>query len=290
MHSADTTQASSPWHALWEQWKAARHRKGYARLDKRSNRRFRREIGRVSPENLEGARAFLRQFAPQAPGRDLLRLGGDEDGGYLVPDDLEGLVASFSPGVAESVGFDLDIAARGIPCFLLDGSVDGLPHPHPMMHFRKLFLGETSEGDRISLNDWVAQDAPGTGDLLLQMDIEGSEYPVLRGASDAVLSRFRMIVMEFHGFQRVFDPDWRARTQPALDRLVRHFVPVHLHPNNHAPLLRQQGMVFPRVFEVTYYRRDRLQGAGGDIVLPHPLDRPNLPWLPDAPMPRFWEV
>jgi hypothetical protein len=44
----------------------------------------------------------------------LIRLGGPSDGGYLVPDDLDGVVSCFSPGVGEAASFELALAGIGI--------------------------------------------------------------------------------------------------------------------------------------------------------------------------------
>jgi hypothetical protein len=38
---------------------------------------------------------------------NLLRIGGDSDGGYLVPDDLENISSCFSPGVSDIFNFEL---------------------------------------------------------------------------------------------------------------------------------------------------------------------------------------
>ncbi|OYV05445.1 MAG: hypothetical protein CFE26_11565, partial [Verrucomicrobiales bacterium VVV1] len=38
----------------------------------------------------------------------LVRLGPPRDGGYLVPDDLTGIAACFSPGVEQQSGFEFD--------------------------------------------------------------------------------------------------------------------------------------------------------------------------------------
>ncbi len=245
--------------------------------------------GSVSPRDLAAAKALLRRFRPVTAAAPLVRLGGDADGGYLVPDDFDGLVAGFSPGVDDKVSFDLDLAARGIPSFLMDGSVEGLPVSHPLLRFESAWLGAKTGRDTVSLEDWVQQKVPEQGGLRLQMDIEGAEYAALAATPDAMLRRFRMIVIEFHQFHEVFDRRWRARVMPALEKLERHFVPVHLHHNNHAVLWEAQGMTFPRVFEVTYLRRDR--GFEDRVpVLPHPLDQPNVPEMPDVAVPAFWDV
>lgn len=239
--------------------------------------------------DIAAAKSTLRRFRPYTAGAPLVRVGGDGDGGYLLPDDFEGILAAFSPGVEETVSFDLDIAARGIASFLLDGSVDGLPVSHPLLSFEKAFLGPRTKRHHTSLGDWVGRSAPDQGDLLLQIDIEGAEYAALGATPDAVMQRFRMIAIEFHQFHGMFDAHWRAMVMPALDKLDRYFVPVHVHPNNHAPLMERAGIVFPRIFEVTFLRRDRLYS---DAVpsLPHALDRPNVPDRPDYVMPPFWDV
>ena len=40
----------------------------------------------------------LAWLSPCSNGHSLIRVGAARDGGYLVPDDLEGIVACFSPG------------------------------------------------------------------------------------------------------------------------------------------------------------------------------------------------
>ena len=53
--------------------------------------------------------------------------GPDGDGGYLVPDDLEGIVACFSPGVSNVAGFEKDCALKGMKVFMADASVEARP-------------------------------------------------------------------------------------------------------------------------------------------------------------------
>ena len=43
--------------------------------------------------------ALVRVFAPYTTEHKLVRVGGDNDGGYLIPDDLEGIAADFPPAV-----------------------------------------------------------------------------------------------------------------------------------------------------------------------------------------------
>jgi hypothetical protein len=51
----------------------------------------------------------------------------------------------------------------------------------------------------------VTRCAPLEGDLLLQMDSEGSEWPVLLNLPEEILERFRVVIVEFHCLDRLVD-------------------------------------------------------------------------------------
>ena len=48
---------------------------------------------------LASAHPLIEEIRPDTTDKPLIRLGSEADGGYLVPDDLEGIVACFSPDV-----------------------------------------------------------------------------------------------------------------------------------------------------------------------------------------------
>lgn len=234
--------------------------------------------------------AFLRGLRPVETGHALVRVGGDGDGGYLVPDDLAGIEACFSPGVANSATFELEMARRGIPSFMADYSVEGPPEEHPMFRFEKKFLGPREDERHVTLDGWVGRCAPGTGDLALQMDIEGAEWEVLLAASEATLRRFRVMVLELHDVQRAWERGGLMLMRAALRRLEAGFVVAHVHPNNRGGSVRRRGLDVPPLLEVTWLRRDRLCGRGGWARLPHPLDRPNVAGRPEGALPECWRT
>lgn len=232
--------------------------------------------------------AVLPGLEPMATGHDLVRVGGMRDGGYLLPDDLDGLAASFSPGVNVMVDFDLDMAGRGVPVFMADASVDGPPVQNPLFDFEKLFLGPETCPGFITLDDWVAGKAPAHGDLLLQIDIEGAEWDVLDTVSDAVLNRFRIIALEVHDFQDVYRKGVGAQKLRVLKRLGRDFVVAHIHINNCDAPMKIGALSVPPTFEITYLRRDRVKDLRPAAPLPHPLDTPNDWRHVDYVMPPVW--
>ena len=118
------------------------------------------------------------------------------------------------------------------------------------------------------------------GDLILQIDIEGAEYRNLNAASDELLSRFRIIVIELHALHQVNHSDRFGRELgPLLDKLGRQFICVHAHPNNCEGEFRvsDSDLNLPKVHELTFLRRDRFKRRKKryEVLTPHPLDIPQ---------------
>lgn len=222
------------------------------------------------------------------PGLPMIRLGGDGDGGYVVPDDLDGLAACFSPGVSTVADFELAMAERGVPSFMADASVEAAPVDHPLFDFEPTFVGTEDAPGWTTLDGWMRRKAPETGDLLLQMDIEGAEWPVLATLDRATLLRFRVIVLELHDVHRVFFRSGLEEIQGVLRKLFDDFEMVHLHANNNLRAVRRHGYEVPPFLEMTLLRKDRVRRSTPVAELPHPLDAPNNAFVPDIVLAPYW--
>ena len=246
---------------------------------------------RVTPSSRAAVREFLTLLTPWDSGIPLVRVGGDGDGGYLLPDDLSDIASLFSPGVSHKWDFEKHVAYEyGITSYMIDGSVDAPANLTSMQNFQRLWLGPKSRGDVISLADWVAAERPDAdGDLLLQMDIEGSEYQVLAKTPLETLRRFRIVVVEFHGLDWMnISPVLKYRIMPALRKVAVDFEVVHVHPNNCCGVTLVNGTPVPKVLEVTYLRRDRMRQNNVRAHLPNHLDRDCVPGLPPLNLPSMW--
>jgi hypothetical protein len=234
---------------------------------------FNFNVGRVTP-SAEIA-ALLRMLAPIRVQHALMRVGGAHDGGYLLPDDLAGIEYCFSPGVDVTASFEEALLERGITSYLADYSIDNPPASLSKFVFDKVFLGAKDHGHSITLETWIRKYIPDRyeNDLLLQMDIEGSEYAVLEQTPSHVLSRFRIMVIEFHDLFNLFDPIKFRYFERVFAKLTALFHVVHIHPNNFAPPMRKDGLVIPDVVEITFLRRDRPVVTEADLKFPHSLDK-----------------
>jgi hypothetical protein len=231
---------------------------------------------------------FFRALRPVRTNHDLIRLGGDGDGGYLIPNDLESIDICFSPGVSDLANFELDLIRRGIKCFLADHSVDGPPIENELIDFEKKYLGPVENDLFITLENWVNRKAPNKTDFILQMDIEGAEYGVVFDTSLDILRKFRILVIEFHGLEKLCDKSGFEIINLTFTKLLKDFEVVHIHPNNCFPPIRCNGFLIPPLLEFTFLRKDRILGRQNRVDFPHALDRKSVPANEDYPLPECW--
>ena len=215
---------------------------------------------------------------------ELIRIGGSGDGAYLVPDDLDGIDACFSPGVNNYKNFEDTLGNEyGIKCHMCDFSSDLSLFMTPLIEgiqtFKKKWLDIDGGDNSISLAEWIDEQSPDPSkDLMLQIDIEGAEYRNLLAADESTVNRFRIIVIEFHGFRAFRKSELLSKEiEPLLNKLCQTHLCVHAHPNNCCGDIidPESGLNIPDVIEVTYLRKDRFSGNEAEYIqpqLPHPQD------------------
>jgi hypothetical protein len=230
---------------------------------------------------------FIKSIRPVKTKFNLIRVGGANDGGYLVPNDLEGIEACFSPGVDVTASFEVDLCKRGIGSHLADASVDEPPSGFTPLSFTKKYLAGVNDDVNMTLRDWVHSKNP-TGDLLLQMDIEGSEYTTIIATPQGILNKFRIIVIEIHDTNTWFNPIAWETVQTFFAKLTKDHYVVHNHPNNNCGQVSADGLLLPRVFELTLIRKDRCEPLGYCDEFPHPLDAPNVLDKDNLVLPEGW--
>lgn len=227
--------------------------------------------------------SIIPKLYPVSTDVHLIRLGPNGDGGYLIPDDLNGISACFSPGVSAVSGFEKDCADRGMNVYLADASVDAPTESHHLFEFSKKFIGGCARENFITLEQWVAESSEDTSsDFMMQMDIEGFEYEALRVASKKLINFFRIIVIEFHNLDCLDKDKFRI-----LNKLMETHYCVHIHPNNCCGSVRIFNLEIPKVMEFTFLRKDRIKNLSYRCDFPHELDFDNTP-RPPLELPVCW--
>lgn len=238
--------------------------------------------------DLRDIRSLIKKLYPLSTNKELIRLGPKGDGGYLLPNDLVGIQACFSPGISSVSGFEKDCADLGIKVYLADKSIDRPADEHELFHFTKKFVGAISDNGFMTLENWVDSSMPDTkSDLLLQIDIEGFEYEVFLSTSEDILQRFRIIVAEFHQLDQLWSRPFFNFASRAFDKVLQAHTCVHIHPNNCCGHLKINGIDIPRVMEFTFLRKDRIENTSYQRNFPSSLDYDNTP-NPSLTLPKCW--
>ena len=221
---------------------------------------------------------------------ELIRLGSNNDGGYLVPNDLKGIKGCFSPGVDTKVKFEKDLSKKNIPSYLLDYSIDSLPEDNKLFTFEKKFLGIKNDNKTINFNTWITKHfkKENADEFILQMDIEGSEYEVLLNLENSLLKKFRIMIIEFHSLNNLLHPAGYRQINALFDKILEHFYIVHIHPNNIFPPVKLMDITFPKLLEFSFIRKDRLNKKEYIKSLPNDLDQKNIIDKEDILLPGYW--
>ncbi len=238
--------------------------------------------------------AVLGQFLRPVGQFDLIRLGSDSDGGYLVvKQDVENADILVSLGICDDWSFEAAfLKANNVPLEAFDGSISlfdlfkmfiksslqffnlkRLSHSifalasyksffSGTKRHHKYFVGYDKEPNFIALKSIFDQYVGANGRAFLKIDIEGWEYRILDDLL-AVADRLSGLVIEFHDVDLHSDSIERFVNKLPLDV-------AHVHCNNFADINPDQT---PLVIEVSFSNAKRI--ADSALTFPHRLDSPN---------------
>jgi len=231
---------------------------------------------------------FFSMVQPIVTNKELIRIGDYSDGGYLIPNDLDGIEACFSPGVSSEASFELELTNYNINSYLADYSVDAPPVKHELFDFVKRYLGAENNDIYMTLESWINEKYPNVSNAILQMDIEGPEYAVIYQTPIEVLKKFRIMVIEFHGLDNIFNQGGFDLIYLTFQKILTEFEIVHIHANNVWPALNYGVYEVPPLIEFTFLRKDRVGFMSPNLNFPHLLDVKNFKNKPDLVLSKCW--
>ena len=229
---------------------------------------------------------LLNKLKPHDLGYDLIRIGSENDGGYLVPNILNEIKVCFSPGTGNNTQFEKDLINRNIKTFLADGTINEKDIQLDNFHFTKKNLASYDSEKTITLENWVNDNAKDSTNLLLQMDIESSEYEVVHATSEECLKKFKIIVIEFHYIEKINNHYFYENFNNTINKLLLNFEISHIHANNCQGTYSINGIILPTAIEVTFLRKDLCRYKKNINFFPHKLDQRNIINLPDVSLPK----
>lgn len=201
--------------------------------------------------------SLVKKLSPRVYEFPLVRVGQVNDGGYLIPKNLKGIVGCISPGVGNSTSFEDEMYSRFmIPSVCCDGTLSLNIKSKLHIKFIKKKLDARSSDSSTTLEEMlgeISKTKSNSGKYMLQMDIEFAEWKILRKVSKRTLREFYITIIEFHGFTLIGNfLTYVFFLSPGLRKLLRDFVPVHMHPNNGKGKKQIYQYEIPEIVEFTF--------------------------------------
>jgi FkbM family methyltransferase len=204
----------------------------------------------IEPNNLYVERLKELLSVKIAPDVKYTRLGSYYDGGYVMSDDITKNDFCVSFGVEGNIDFEEDFLKVGSGIHAYDNSINGLPEQLDGISFFKETVGEET-----SLEDVLSR-IESTNDLILKMDIEGSEISLINKASEEQLKRFRQMIIEVHWITSILEDAEKSNALiQALEKITTTHNIVLVHANNHSSLKLIDGTVVQDVIEILLLRK-----------------------------------
>jgi hypothetical protein len=206
------------------------------------------------------------------------RVGGPNDGGYVMLDDLDGIRVCYSLGVGPDVSWDMEMAERGALVLQYDHTVENAPATHPnFCHFKLGITHDDSLAPDMKRLDTILRENGHVyrDDMLLKVDIEGHEWDSLQVIATSTFGNFRQIVAEFHGMRLLEIESFRERAHRLFSTIRQTHEVIHVHGNNFAGMWIVKGIPLADCLELTFVNRKYHTFVPCNESFPSHLDFPN---------------
>ena len=205
---------------------------------------------------------------------ELVRIGRDYDGGYIMLEEFVSSMIAYSFGISDDVSWEKDMAKRGIHSFMYDHTINGLPENNEIFHWEKRGICGSQPIELCkTLEEFIEFNGhAGKKDLILKMEVEGAEWDVLESVRTETLASFSQVVLELHDMN---NPALYNQICSVLSKLGKTHQCVHVHGNNYRSYQRIGNLVVPDVLEVLYVRKHDHIFESGNHFYPRYLDMPN---------------
>ena len=215
-------------------------------MDKKSDLRLAKEtFSEVDKKDLRAEDLFI----PKKTNLTKFRCGKDEDGGYVLLKEIFNKIDTvYSYGIddsEESDSFDVECANSGKKVYMYDGTIDRQQSSNPAMVFKKENL--TNENFKFHIQE---NGDGGKVGMLLKMDIEGCEYPVIESNIDLIDKHFDMLCIEFHGLNNPEYYNFENKLE-VIELLLQKYDIFHMHANNWV----ERKFKVPNVLEISLIRK-----------------------------------
>lgn len=214
-------------------------------------------------------------------GYGLKRIGGNNDGGYIMLDDFDNVKIAYSFGIDNNVEWDEWVADKGVDVYCYDHTVEGLPKENSRLHFNKIGIAGTDKMEEklLSMQSILERNHhEGMKNIVLKMDAEGAEWDFFESISSDFFNRFSQMTFELH---HVYEWQNRKKVLTALKKLSKTHQAVWIHGNNACPVDSVKDIVIPSLLEITWVNKRMYSFEDTVYNCPLHIDEPNLEGIPE---------
>ena len=229
-------------------------------------------------------------FKPYEVNIPLIRIGSENDGGYLLPNILDKLNYCFSPGVGNKSDFEKDLEKFGIKSFLADKSVDKPATKLKNFQFDKINIHSFNSLNKKNINDWIFSkiNKNQIDQSILQIDTDGFEYEMIFSLNEEILSKIKILIIEFHGLEFIGNEYFANIVSSTVEKIKEYHTVAHIHPNNCCGIHEVGGYKIPSVLEVTFINNNIFNTKYEVSSLPNVLDNKNVKKNNDIKLREYW--
>ena len=226
--------------------------------------------------------SIINSLYPSFFSSNIIRLGRDNDGGYLVINNKKNYKYLLSFGISDDISFEKDFSKKHPNCqiFCFDPTINCLPETIPNTSFYKIGLDSKTVGNYKNIIDilkLLCIEQSDYSNIFLKIDIEGYEWLVLNDKqSFNILCNFDQIAIEFHfkflvRSQRILLPFILMKRALIVKRLLKKFKSFNLHANNCAgskAYTKYDDFIFPHVVEVSLVNNNNFKNFVHELNQP----------------------
>ena len=226
-------------------------------------------------------------------GRDLVRIGGNNDGGYVMYRPIQPSVA-LSLGVGPNVSWDKAMVSLGHKVYMFDPTIKKPPMKVSGAHFHQIGVEGNNDSfpnlDLRPLKNLREDLTEVATSYVLKIDVEGAEWQAFANADSSELENYEQIAVEFHDLHKLKNALNAEIMLKAIESISLSHHCVHIHANNYSKLIRFGEYWFPDAIEVSFARKNGEQITSGSNCVASELDQPNCEFLDDYNLEALIEL
>lgn len=213
----------------------------------------------ISTINYSDIKKFISKIRVKDVNYELIRIGEMNDGGYLLPEKI--ITKNkylLSAGVGDTTKFEDDLKKKfKIESFLIDFSVN-LSLSKYNFTKKKIDYFDNYK-NKITLNSWIDQIKNSHNinltESILKIDIESYEIEAFLNISENNLSKFTILIVEFHDFASLKNKISLRIYNIIFDKILKYFEICHIHPSNCSGSFKIRDLNVPYVMEFTFINK-----------------------------------